>query len=87
MFDAKSKHSYVDLFEGMLIGGALSAATVLLFGTKKGKELQKELMHKYKQICQKTEGMRKQFGKLVKKTKAKKIKRIAKSIKRTKRRS
>ena len=78
MFNAKSKHSYLDLFEGMLIGGALTAATVFLFGTKKGKEIQKELMHKYKQLRGKTEHMRENFGKLLKGTPAKKLKRVAK---------
>ena len=82
MFGTKQKkHSYGDIFEGMLIGGALASAAVLLFGTKKGKEIQKELVHKYKQLCHKTEDMKAKFGKLVKSTKAKKLKRAVKSRK------
>ena len=77
----QKKHSFGDIFEGMLIGGALASAAVLLFGTKKGKEVQKELVHKYKQLCHKTEGMRAKFGKLVNSTKAKKLKRVIKSKK------
>jgi gas vesicle protein len=56
MFNS-NKHSHLEFFEGMLIGGALSAMSVFLFGTKKGKEFQKEIVHKYHQLCHSTKGI------------------------------
>jgi len=76
MFQARSKHSYVDLFEGIIIGGSLAAAATFIFGTKKGKELQKELVHQYKKLGRTTQDMRQKIEKVLKT--AKKIKRTIK---------
>ena len=67
----KKKHSYADFFEGMLVGGALSAMSVFLFGTKKGKEFQKEIVHKYHRFCHSTGGMRDKFTAYIKSPKIK----------------
>lgn len=80
MFKRKSEHSYIDLFEGILIGGSLGAMTTFLFGTKKGKEVQKHLMQKYKKIGAKAEHMRDKLDKAMKSPVAKKIKRAAKKV-------
>jgi gas vesicle protein len=70
MFNNK-KHSHLEFFEGMLAGGALSAMSVFLFGTKKGKEFQKEIVHKYHQLCHSTVGMREKMGAFIKSPKVK----------------
>jgi gas vesicle protein len=45
MFESK-RHSVLDFIEGMIIGGSLAAATTFLFGTEKGKKIQKNLLNK-----------------------------------------
>lgn len=80
MFGSKPKHSYIDLFEGMLIGGTLVAATTFLLGTKKGKQLQKELKHKYAEMKAQAEKTWHKFEGKVKKS-PRKLKRAAKIIK------
>ena len=79
MFKVQSKHSYVDLFEGIIIGASLAAAATFIFGTKKGKELQKELVHQYQTLGYTTAKMRKKIEKLIKSKSENKIKRAAKS--------
>jgi gas vesicle protein len=72
MFGAKSKHSYVELFEGIIIGGSLAAAASFIFGTKKGKELQKGLVHQYKKLGYTTKSMKQKIEKVIKKAKTSK---------------
>lgn len=79
MFRASSKHSYVDLFEGIIIGGSLAAAATFIFGTKKGKELQKELIHEYKKLGHATKTTRQKIEKALKSPTAQKIKRTIKT--------
>jgi len=79
MFKSKPKHSYIDLFEGVLIGGTLVAATTFLLGTKKGKQLQKELRHKYAEMKHKAEKMKHKAEKVLHSKKAKRIKRKVKA--------
>jgi len=79
MFRSKPQHSYVDLFEGILIGGSLVAMTGFLFGTKKGKKLQKDMLHQYKKMRHKAEDLREKIEKTVKRE-APKIKRKAKKL-------
>jgi len=79
MFKVKSNHSFVDLFEGIIIGGSLVAAATFLFGTKKGKEWQKKLLDQYKKLGHVTKDVREQFEKVLKTHLAKKIKRQVKS--------
>lgn len=79
MFRVKSKHSYVDLFEGIIIGGSLAAAATFLFGTKKGKELQKDLVREYKKLGHTTKDMKRKLEKAIKSKTAKKVKRAVKS--------
>ncbi len=87
MFSFKSQHSYSELLEGIVIGGSLAAAATFLFGTKKGKELQKDLVRKYKKIGHVTHEMKQKFDKRIQaelaknKRKVKKAKRVAKRIK------
>ena len=79
MFESKPKHSYIDLFEGIIIGGSLAAAATFIFGTKKGKELQKKLVNQYKKLGHTTKAMKDKFEKLVHLHAAKKIKRAVKA--------
>ena len=58
MFEGKTKHSNLDLFDVIIIGGSLAAAATFIFGTKKGKELQKKLVHQYKKLGRTTKKMR-----------------------------
>lgn len=83
MFKSKPQHSYVDLFEGILIGGTLVAATTFLLGTKKGKQLQKELRHKYAEMKKKAEHVKHKVDKALHSKKAKRIKRKLKAKART----
>ena len=97
MFRSKPKHSYVDLFEGIIIGGSVAAVATFIFGTKKGKQLQKELLHQYKKLGRTTKEMRKKIEHVINthtvkkiksavKTKVKKVaKKLKSKIKRTKR--
>lgn len=78
MFQPKSDHSYIDLFKGIIIGGSLAAAATFLFGTKKGKELQKELLHQYKKFGRTTKEMKKKFEHAIHSEVVKKIKRTLK---------
>jgi gas vesicle protein len=83
MFQVNRKHSYVDLFEGILIGGTIAAAATFIFGTKKGKELQKELVHQYKKLSHTTKTMRHKIEKAIKTQTAKKAK-VKKALKKVK---
>jgi gas vesicle protein len=74
----KTKHSYVDFLEGVLIGGSLAAAATFVFGTAKGKKLQKEVLAKYKKLGHKAEHYLDNVKKAVKGPMAKKLKRLAK---------
>ena len=78
MFENK-KHSYMDLFEGIIIGGSLAAAATFIFGTKKGKELQKTLLTQYKKLGRSSKDMKAKFDKLVHLHTAKKVKSAVKS--------
>ncbi len=49
MFTIK-KHNYADIIEGMIIGGSIAAMTTYMFGTKKGKKLQKDFIEKVEQL-------------------------------------
>lgn len=42
----RPEHNYKDFFAGAVLGGTLGAISALMF-TEKGKQIQKELMHKY----------------------------------------
>ena len=79
MFGSKSKPSHVELFEGIIIGGSLAAAATFIFGTKKGKELQKGLVHQYKKLGYTTKSMKKKIEKVIKAQAAKKGKRKLKT--------
>ena len=79
MFGSKSKPSHVELFEGIIIGGSLAAAATFIFGTKKGKELQKGLVHQYKKLGYTTKSMKKKIEKVIKAQAAKKGKRKLKA--------
>ncbi len=79
MFQKKPQHSYIDLFEGILIGGSLVAMSTFLFGTKKGKRLQKDLLHQYHKLKHKADHLREKLEKTVHKN-APKVKRAAKMI-------
>lgn len=79
MFKVKSNHSFVDLFEGIIIGGSLVAAATFLFGTKKGKEWQKKLVQQYKKLGHVSQDIRGQFEKVLKTHLAKQIKRAVKT--------
>lgn len=87
MFNVKPKHSYLELFEGLIIGGSLAAAATFLFGTKKGKELQKDLVRKYKKFGRVTHEMKQKFDKTIHTQLAKgkrKVKPAKKAVKRIK---
>lgn len=71
---AESKHSYIDLFEGIIIGGSLAAAATFLFGTRKGKELRTELVHQYKKLGRTTKNMRHKIERAVRAHTEKKMK-------------
>lgn len=43
-------HHQKDFFWGAMIGGALGALTAMVFTTKKGKEIQKEILGKYNDL-------------------------------------
>jgi gas vesicle protein len=81
MFESKPKHSYIDLFEGIIIGGSLAAAATFIFGTKKGKELQKKLVNQYQKLGRTTKTMKDKFEKLIHLHTTKKIKRAVKKVK------
>lgn len=74
----KSKHSYADFIEGMLVGGSLGAAATFMLGTEQGKKLQKEMMKKCKMLGSKVEHYRDNIERAVKSPAAKKLKRLAK---------
>jgi gas vesicle protein len=79
MFKVKSNHSFVDIFEGIIIGGSLVAAATFLFGTKKGKEWQKKLVQQYKKLGHVSQDIREQFEKVLKTHLAKQLKRAVKT--------
>jgi gas vesicle protein len=88
MFFVKSKqHSYFEMFEGIVIGASVAAAATFLFGTKKGKKIQKDLVHQYKKAGRVTNEMKHKFNEAIhtglSKTKRKvtKAKRATKKIK------
>lgn len=82
MFKVKSQHSAAAaLFEGILIGGSLVALSTFLFGTKKGKEFQKEILSKYKMLGDKAGSIREEIERAVKSKASKKHKRKARTLK------
>lgn len=96
MFKVKSDHNYIDLFEGIIIGGSLVAAATFLFGTKKGKALQKELVHQYKKFGHVSKDVRHKLEKALEAhtakgtksaAKAKPRKTVKKTVKRAKRKT
>ncbi len=52
----KSKSTTIPLIGGLAIGAVLGASAALLFGTKKGKELQKKIRKQYPEVFEKIEG-------------------------------
>lgn len=66
MFGSKPKHSFLDICEGIIIGGSLAAAATFLFGTKKGKELRQEAANQYKKVGTATKRIKSRIGKFVK---------------------
>ncbi len=79
MFGNKPKHSFTDIFEGILIGGSLVGMATFLFGTHKGKRLQKDLLHQYRKLKHKAEGLREKMEKTVHRN-APKVKRAIKMV-------
>jgi gas vesicle protein len=79
MFGSKPKHTYLHLFEGIIIGGTLAAAAAFVFGTKKGKALQKKVVSQYKKLGRVSTQLRHKFEKIVHLQAVKKIKRAVKS--------
>ena len=79
MFKVKSSHSYSDLLEGILIGASLGAATTFIFGTKKGKQFQKELLQHYKKLGRTTTSLKHKLDKTLPSPAAKKAKRKIKA--------
>lgn len=77
---SKSKHSFGDFCEGVLIGGSIAAMATFFLGNAKGKKLRKEWMHKYKSHLQ---HFRHSMGKAAKSPMAKKIRSIAKTVAKT----
>ncbi len=53
----ESKSSPNGLVTGLVLGAAVGAGLTLLFGTKKGKELQKNLRSKYPELFDKLDGV------------------------------
>lgn len=76
----KSKPSYVEFLEGIVIGGSLAAVAVFVFGTGKGKKLQKQLMEKYKKLGHKAGRYMHNVERAVKSPVAKKLKRMVKKV-------
>jgi gas vesicle protein len=72
-----TKRSYTDFIEGMLIGGSFGAVAAFIFGTQKGKKLQKDMLHKYRTFKHKVEHLGEQIQKS---PKAKKFKKAAKKV-------
>lgn len=75
----KKKHSYVDFLEGILISGSLAAVTSFVFGTARGKKLQKEVLAKCKKLGHKAEYYLENIKKAAKGPMSKKLKRLAKN--------
>ena len=75
----KRKHSYANFIEGVLIGGTFAAAATYLFGTPKGKKLQRKAIAKYKKLGIKAEHYLNNIKKVANSPIVKKLK---KSIKR-----
>jgi len=74
----KSKPSYVEFLEGMLVGGSLATMAVFVFGTQKGKKLQKQFLEKYKKLGHKAGHYLHQVEKAARSPVAKKLKRMVK---------
>lgn len=74
----KSKPSYVEFLEGILVGGSLAAVAVFVLGTGKGKKLQKQLIAKYKKLGHKAGHYMHNVEKAAKSPVAKKLKRMVK---------
>ena len=74
----KQRHSGKQFMEGMLIGSSLAAAATFVFGTKKGKALQKKLVQKYKTLGHKAEGYMHTLQKAMRSPAAKKLKGLVK---------
>ena len=76
----KSKHTYVEFLEGMVVGGSLAAMAVFVFGTDKGKKLQKEVMEQYKKLGNKAGFYMHKVEKAANSPVAKKLKRAVKKV-------
>ncbi len=76
----KPKHSYIDFLEGVLIGGSLGAAGLFLFGTQKGKKLQKKAMQHYHALEKKAHHYRDNLERAMKSPAAKKLKQLTKKV-------
>ncbi|SRR5581483_1519020 len=80
----KNKPSYVEFLEGILIGGSLAAVASFVFGTKRGKKLQQQILAKYKKIEHKAGHYVHKVEKAAKSPVAKKLKRMVnKAVKKT----
>ena len=73
----KKKHSYVEFLEGILLGGSLAAVASFVFGTKKGKKLQMQVLNKCKKLGHKAEHYIESAKKVAKGPMSKKLKRLA----------
>jgi gas vesicle protein len=74
----KSKSSYVTFLEGMLVGGSLGAIATFVFGSEKGKKLQKEVLQKYHKFERRAKHYRDNVERAMKSPVAKKLKRLVK---------
>ncbi len=81
MFEIK-RHSFADILEGMIIGGSIAAVTTFLFGTQKGKRLQKKLLGKVEKIRStvKTRTARRKIKRAIKKAVSRKVQRVRKKV-------
>ncbi len=79
MFKSKQSHSH--FLEGILLGSTIGAVSTFLFGTNKGKKIQKELVSKYKKLSHKIEKAAKSpVGKKIKKAAKRVVKKAAKRV-------
>lgn len=81
MFGTK-RHSFADILEGMIIGGSIAAVTTFLFGTQKGKRLQKKLLGKVEKLrtTVKTKAARRKVKKAIKRVVSRKVARARKKV-------
>lgn len=81
MFESK-RHSFADILEGMIIGGSIAAVTTFLFGTQKGKRLQKKLLGKVEKLRSnvKTKTARRKVKRAIKRAVSRKVQRARKKV-------